>query len=99
MAYHSFPWCGDAWLALDILTPSPKKFLKIFLDVAHERATKAVFWSTSEGNIFRLFSTSQNNIILLKEHMFFLALWKGWNAYNVKRTVHRANQSVVRTLH
>ena len=55
MAYHSFPWCGDAWLALDILTPSPKRMVP-----------KIYFIS----NGFRLFSTYQNNIILFVEHQF-----------------------------
>ena len=60
MAYHSFPWCGDAWVALDILTPSQKN---IFQDVAQNRAKKWELCPINEGNNFRLFSTFQNNII------------------------------------
>ena len=66
MAYHSFPWCGDAWVALDILTPSHKKFLKNFSVVARNSAKKWLLHPYIEGNIFRLFSIFQNNIIHLK---------------------------------
>jgi hypothetical protein len=57
MAYHSFPWCGDAWVALDILTPSPKR-----------EVPKYCFPSNS----FRLFSTYvlQYNVFRTYELLF-----------------------------
>ena len=63
MAYHSFPWCGDAWLALDILTPSLKRVM-----------SKTSFLSNS----FRLFPTFQNNIIQMTEHEFLFSELEGW---------------------
>ena len=57
MAYHSFPWRVDAWVALDIHTPSP------------QRDGYKIFFSFQQFPIVFDFSEIYNPI---EEHQFLL---------------------------
>jgi hypothetical protein len=97
MAYHSFPWCGDAWVALDILTPSPKK---IFRDVAHKRAKKWLLHPMDIRKHFPLvfdFSEYYNSVVGTNvPHLIYSSRWK--ERKHEQRTIHNCNYSIIRAM-